>query len=178
MEQQHEKTISLPELKFSLVARSQEPVLKVDPKPPIIREMDIIQPVREYTVVLAKGSNEIQVFDKQGKRIEGLITTPTMILDWHAYAKKDAVNEGQYGYMAIDVSAMPFKDRIFYRSVNQFPQLLQPAVKAYIEQKTRDGNTAEFPYRSWRLETDKIDQILVEKKMDIFFFINQILKIG
>src|SRR3989344_6293725 len=121
---------ALPELKVAQVLRSPEPVLKINPNQPITPEMGTIQPVGEYTMVLGKDADEIQVFDKAGRRIEGLSNTQTMILDWKALASKDSWHNGAYSKIALDTSSLGYDgSRRYSKGVDKFPEHLQPAVK-------------------------------------------------
>ena len=151
---------ALPELKVAQVLRSPEPVLKINPNQPITPEMGTIQPVGEYTMVLGKDADEIQVFDKAGRRIEGLSNTQTMILDWKAQAKKDNHNDS-YTHIAIDTTGFNYDFRRYCKKVDDFPQNLQKAVEAYLKARDHNGNLVEFPIEAWQLGTGNIGSIQV-----------------
>src|SRR3989338_6567431 len=151
---------ALPELKVAQVLRSPEPVLKINPNQPITPEMGTIQPVGEYTMVLGKDADEIQVFDKAGRRIEGLSNTQTMILDWKAQAKKDNHNDS-YTHIAIDTTGFNYDFRRYCKKVDDFPQNLQKAVEAYLKERDHNGNLVEFPIEAWQLGTGNIGSIQV-----------------
>jgi len=72
---------SLPELKLTQAIKSPVPIIEVKPNIPITSEDGIIQPFHEYTIALTKNAEEIQVLDRQGRKIEGLSNTSTIIFN-------------------------------------------------------------------------------------------------
>src|SRR3989304_10374649 len=78
---------SLSELKLIPRVKSPEPIVRLDQKVGFTSDKAIIQPYREYTIVLAKDSKQIQILDRQGRIVEGLTNTQTTIFDWPLYKK-------------------------------------------------------------------------------------------
>lgn len=148
---------SLPELKLTEAVKSPEPIVKVEPNKPITSEDSIIQPYREFTVVLAKDvPEEIQILDRQGKKLEGLINTQTMILDWPAQKKRARAEDFTY------MSFYP-NDTYNTKGLNSFPARLQDAVKVFIEERGKSGNVLgnrlEIPNEAWQLDTNRLGEI-------------------
>lgn len=135
---------SLPELKLTQAVKSPEPIVKVEPTKPITSEDGIIQPYRDYTIVLAKDAKEIQILDKQGRKIEGLTNTSTMIFDWSLYKK------GQVTH---------FTDKYqgsWVKKIDTFSKHQQGFLKDFYE-KNREGNpVVEMPNTPFQIETSQL----------------------
>lgn len=154
---------SLPELKVFQVVRSPEPVLEISPNKPIIGEIGIIQPHHEYTVVLAKNVKEIQIFNKQGRRIEGLANTQTMILDWPSYKKPGKIDVADESKSVLHQDEIP---------VSSFPEYQQQAVRNMI-QASETKKYIHLPESAWELGTYNLDLVTTSEGNGYVLFYQQ-----
>lgn len=147
---------SLPELKISQVLKSPKPVV-MPSTTRSVAEMGTIQPVGEYTAVLGYNGNDIQIFDEQGEKVEGLVNTKTMIVDWKAQSRRSS-GYVDYEYIAQDFASIESYYTGRSRPVDEFPQALQPAIKEYVRQKGKN-NIVRFPSEPWQLNTSTLGLI-------------------
>ncbi|OGK19706.1 hypothetical protein A3D80_01860 [Candidatus Roizmanbacteria bacterium RIFCSPHIGHO2_02_FULL_40_13b] len=132
----------LPELKPTLLLKSQEPVTIKDEKD------GLVIPYGENTVVIGAGIDEIQILDKSGKKIEGLDITQTMIFDWDSISN---IRNGRFSTLVQTHDLNNPSDR--FLGVNDFPLHLQAFATSFIKR----GGTRRvgIPARSWKLDVMK-----------------------
>lgn len=92
---------SLPKLKLTEASRSPKPIIEIKGMSMSPDKIITIQTYGEYTIVLATDSKEIQILDEKRRKVEGLQTTQTMIVDWPALAKGKSGKESNL-YIATD----------------------------------------------------------------------------
>lgn len=151
--------VPLPELKVAQLVRSPEPVIKRNFNTELKLAESLIQPYGEYTLVIGGGFEEIQIFDKHGKRLEGLDNNDTIVVDWHTL-RKDRYNN-DVSKMVIDLSSNLYTYKSSYKPIDEFPPRLQPFIAKYIEVKGQNGNECDIPTKSWGLDTAKTGQIAI-----------------
>lgn len=139
----------LPELKITQAVKSPEPIVKVEPNKPITSEDGIIQPYREYTIALAKDSKEIQILDGQGRKIEGLTNTSTMIFDWPLYEKDGKTH----------ITETFNHDLV--KKIDTFPKHQRSFLKNFYEKKRGGDQFAKMPNIPLQMDTNKLDSVLI-----------------
>lgn len=156
---------SLPEIEIKQVIKSTEAVVKVDRNSPN-PDASLICPYGDYTVVLGKGINRIQILDKQGRKIEDLDNNNTMVIDWQSLKNPNTY----YSYMAIKMNATYYART---RRIDTFPENIRPFLTEYIKKKATDGNMMEIPDQAWELSPSKTDQMVVRTTSEGYILIRQ-----
>lgn len=146
----------LPELRTKLLFTSKELVVKGDERSTLDPKESIVIPYGNYTLVIGRGFNEIQVFDGQGRKINGLDNFSTMIVDWRQFKK---VGYENYWKMVIDSSLLP-PSAEGYRIVTSFPENLQPFITDFIKKTGKNNNSCMMPETPWVLSNERTEQMV------------------
>lgn len=167
---------NLPELVATVAQRSPEQLFKMGIDGKYSPDMGIYEQVGQYTVVVAKDSTNLEVYDQTGHRVEGLSNTGTRIIDWTPLKKKENAF-GTYWIMALDKAAVDTiggNERNGAKTVDQFPRNLQSFIREYILQYGQGRAYTRIPddSDSWQIFTGTIESIRIKKGEGYILFLD------
>lgn len=167
-----EPEAQLPKLNVTRVLQSPESTIKTQYPAKAAPEATVVEPHGDYTLVLGAGIKEIQIFDAQGRKIEGLDNNSTTVVDWPEFRKRDQQGTHEYIRLAIDMASIAFDSRRYYRKVDTLPPRLQPFATKYIEERGRGKNECDIPNAAWQLDPAKANETTI-KSGDGYILIRQ-----
>ncbi len=160
-----ESGAGLPELKIEEIGRSVKPVVGFDEGGEIKTGQAVVLDYGDYTIVIGKGIDIIQILDKQGREVEDMDTNDLLIFDWGLICKEgDSLS--RYVRLSMTRNAIFTSTKVVEDCPEEFRGFLAKYVDA---NSSKDGSCPIFGQK-WKLNPTAVNRCVVSGDGGSVFF--------